>query len=218
MKMGDRVVIPAAPANVDPNVFPDPLRFVADRLPNRHLSFGAGPHRCLGSHLARLELQIAVEEWHQRIPHYHLEPGARPNLRHKPGAVTGLLSLRSSGRSTSPANESAVSTSCGLVADHSRDITSTDLLENIRGGQEDLHAGLGPRLGRCRCGSVTLCPGSPRSLVLVGCRDDARIGRSHGCGWRACAPRRRDRRPWRCSAGWSGGGRGSLQEVDVDAG
>jgi cytochrome P450 len=43
-----------------------------DREVNRHLAFGGGVHRCLGSHLARRELRIALREWHRRIPDYGL--------------------------------------------------------------------------------------------------------------------------------------------------
>ena len=42
---------------------------------NRHLAFGGGIHRCLGSNLARVELRTAMREWHRRIPEYSLEPG-----------------------------------------------------------------------------------------------------------------------------------------------
>ena len=51
----------------------DEVRF--DREVNRHLAFGGGVHRCLGSHLARLELRVALREWHRRIPEYSVEPG-----------------------------------------------------------------------------------------------------------------------------------------------
>lgn len=46
------------------------------RSPNRHLAFGGGIHRCLGSHLARVELRAALRTWHARIPDYELAPGA----------------------------------------------------------------------------------------------------------------------------------------------
>ncbi|RZL83665.1 MAG: cytochrome P450 [Rhodococcus sp. (in: high G+C Gram-positive bacteria)] len=46
--------------------------------PNNHIGFGAGPHRCLGSHLARRELKIAMEEWHRVIPNYRLAEGSAP--------------------------------------------------------------------------------------------------------------------------------------------
>jgi cytochrome P450 len=67
-------------ANVDPAEFADPARVDFERESNRHLAFGAGAHRCLGSHLARMELRAALEEWHKRIPEYSIKPGAVPKV------------------------------------------------------------------------------------------------------------------------------------------
>ncbi len=53
------------------------------RSVNRHLAFGGGVHRCLGSHLARLEQRIARCEWHRRIPDYSIAPGV--DLGHMAG-------------------------------------------------------------------------------------------------------------------------------------
>jgi cytochrome P450 len=54
---------------------------------NNHFAFGRGPHRCLGSHLARLELQILIEEWHKRIPNYSLANGV-PQVRWPSATMT----------------------------------------------------------------------------------------------------------------------------------
>ncbi|MDL4815079.1 cytochrome P450 [Actinomadura opuntiae] len=78
MHAGDMVMLPLAMANRDPRVFADPQTVDFDRTSNRHIAFGAGPHRCLGSHLARLELRVALEEWHRRVPDYRIPDGARP--------------------------------------------------------------------------------------------------------------------------------------------
>ncbi len=72
VRSGDRVVLPFAAANRDPSVFDDPEQFQIDRRRNRHLTFGSGPHRCLGSTLARLELRITLEEWLRAMPHFRL--------------------------------------------------------------------------------------------------------------------------------------------------
>jgi cytochrome P450 len=71
---GDHAVILLGSANLDEE-FPEADRVEFARETNRHLSFGAGPHRCLGSHLARLELRVALEEWHRRIPDYRIPEG-----------------------------------------------------------------------------------------------------------------------------------------------
>ena len=57
-----------AAANYDPQEFENPGEFLLDRAPNRHLSFGAGPHICLGLKLARAEVDIALQELWQRWP------------------------------------------------------------------------------------------------------------------------------------------------------
>jgi len=44
-----------------------------ERADKRNCAFGAGPHRCLGSHLARIEMRVAFDEWHARIPDYQLD-------------------------------------------------------------------------------------------------------------------------------------------------
>jgi cytochrome P450 len=76
MKAGDRVVLATWPANRDPRQFADAGEFVIDREANRHCAFGVGVHRCVGSHLARLELRVGIEEWLARIADFAVEPGA----------------------------------------------------------------------------------------------------------------------------------------------
>jgi cytochrome P450 len=74
VRSGDQVIALIGAANVDKQEFADEgVHF--DRETNRHLAFGGGIHRCLGSHLARLELRVALREWHRRIPEYRLKPG-----------------------------------------------------------------------------------------------------------------------------------------------
>jgi cytochrome P450 len=76
MKKGEMVLMPLWAATHDPEVFPDADQVILDRSPNRHIAFGAGPHRCAGAHLARRELTIALEEWHALIPDSEVAPGA----------------------------------------------------------------------------------------------------------------------------------------------
>jgi cytochrome P450 len=77
MKEGDWLLLPFPAANRDPKVFPDADRVVIDRAENRHVAFGLGIHRCLGSNLARMELQIALEQWMARYPEFELtDPNA----------------------------------------------------------------------------------------------------------------------------------------------
>jgi cytochrome P450 len=72
---GDKVHPFLGSGNTDESEFPDADVIRWGRKGNRHLAFGAGIHRCLGSNLARLELRIALRVWHSRIPHYRVKPG-----------------------------------------------------------------------------------------------------------------------------------------------
>ena len=72
---GDAVNASLGAANLDPQEFSEPFTVDFRRRPNRHLAFGKGMHRCLGSHLARRQLRVAISEWHKRIPEYELVPG-----------------------------------------------------------------------------------------------------------------------------------------------
>lgn len=78
VKAGSMVAVPLNAATRDDAVFEDAKTVEITRTPNNHIGFGAGPHRCLGSHLARRELKIALEEWHKRIPVYRLDPDSAP--------------------------------------------------------------------------------------------------------------------------------------------
>ncbi len=71
---GDQVMVMIGSANTDEAEFPDAEEVRFDREVNPHIAFGGGIHRCLGSHLARLELRVALREWHKRIPDYEIEP------------------------------------------------------------------------------------------------------------------------------------------------
>lgn len=75
MKKDDMVLLTIQAATRDPRVFPEPEQVLIDRSPNRHIAFGASEHRCLGSHLARAELRLAIEEWIRLIPDFEVEPG-----------------------------------------------------------------------------------------------------------------------------------------------
>jgi cytochrome P450 len=73
---GEKVLIYWASANRDDDEFACPHQFEPDRERNRHLAFGAGPHRCAGSHVARMNLRIALEELSRRLDRVQLQDGA----------------------------------------------------------------------------------------------------------------------------------------------
>jgi len=72
---GTHMSISWSAANLDPAYFADPLTVDFGRRPNPHIAFASGFHRCLGSHLARMELRVALDAFHRRIPDYRIKPG-----------------------------------------------------------------------------------------------------------------------------------------------
>ena len=79
-----------AAVNRDPDEFPSPTTFDMDRPHSKHISFGLGNHLCLGAHLARLELAVALRVWHEAIPNYRL---ANDDITEH-GGLIGLKHLR----------------------------------------------------------------------------------------------------------------------------
>lgn len=75
VQAGDQVIALLGSANTDEAEMDDADVVRFDRESNRHLAFGGGIHRCLGSHLARMELRVALREWHRRIPDYSISDG-----------------------------------------------------------------------------------------------------------------------------------------------
>ncbi len=69
-----------------------PSRMIVDRKANNHLGFAGGPHRCLGAHLARMVMKVAVEEWLKVIPDFRVVAEA-PLMERGGGAMMSLLRL-----------------------------------------------------------------------------------------------------------------------------
>lgn len=89
---GDIVALGFGGANRDPAVFPDADRCVLDRKPNRHLTFGAGPHLCAGAAVARMEMAAALKALAQTGFSYALDPDRPPRWKPR-GDRRGLASL-----------------------------------------------------------------------------------------------------------------------------
>ena len=88
---GSEIQVAIAVANRDPGEHAEPDE-INLRRQERHHAFGGGPHRCLGSHLARMEMREVLAEWHRRIPDYELAPGFIPRVEWPTGLV-GLDTL-----------------------------------------------------------------------------------------------------------------------------
>ncbi|MCK9931140.1 cytochrome P450 [Frankia sp. Mgl5] len=80
VRKGEEIYVYIGSANLDEEELADADEVRFDRTANRHIAFGGGVHRCLGSHLARMELRIVLREWHARIPDYRIKPGAQLNF------------------------------------------------------------------------------------------------------------------------------------------
>ena len=89
----DWVLLPFPAANRDPEAFERADEFVIDRQRNRHVAFGLGIHRCIGSNLARMELTVAVDEWMKRIPEFELASDDPSSVRWSTGQVRGPREL-----------------------------------------------------------------------------------------------------------------------------
>lgn len=78
LKHGDMILIPTAMHGLDKAHNSDPLAVALDRRNVAHSTFGGGPHRCAGMHLARMEVIVTLEEWLKRIPEFHIREGESP--------------------------------------------------------------------------------------------------------------------------------------------
>jgi len=84
IREGDSVLLVYASANRDEEVFADPFAFRVDRSPNEHITFGLGPHYCLGANLARMEIETVMAALLERLPDLRLAPGARVRFARNP--------------------------------------------------------------------------------------------------------------------------------------
>jgi cytochrome P450 len=74
LKAGDWLALYIPGADLDPREFDRPEQFDLDRENKVHVAFGVGPHRCLGAHLARVELQVLYQQMLKRLPRFRLDP------------------------------------------------------------------------------------------------------------------------------------------------
>ncbi|MFD2500253.1 cytochrome P450 [Rhizorhabdus histidinilytica] len=78
IEQGEQVLLPLHLAGLDERKFPNPLEVDFHRKRAGHFNFGTGPHRCLGSNLARPEIRIFIEEWLRQIPDFSVDPDDKP--------------------------------------------------------------------------------------------------------------------------------------------
>lgn len=92
LRRNDRAIISWLAANHDEREFEQPDRIILDRSPNRHVAFGLGPHRCIGSHLARVMFEVMVRAVLERIPDYQVDLAGVDEYLGNP-SLTGLGKL-----------------------------------------------------------------------------------------------------------------------------
>jgi cytochrome P450 len=86
-----RVLLAYGSANRDESVFERPDEVLIDRRPNKHLAFGVGPHRCVGSHLARLQIKVVLSELLQWMPRFRVPEHSE--IHWKRGETRGIVRL-----------------------------------------------------------------------------------------------------------------------------
>ncbi len=91
LRAGDRVQLVLAAGNLDPAGFANPKQFDLGRETVSHLTFNAGPHRCVGAHLARIEMHVICEEVLSRMPEFRLDPDSP--ARFHSGGIIGVDTL-----------------------------------------------------------------------------------------------------------------------------
>lgn len=91
LNKGDQVLLVTPAAGRDATVYENPSQVDLDRGPTRHLAFGMGPHRCIGSHIARMSMTVAFEEMLSILPEFRLTPGRKPTFH--AGMILGLDEL-----------------------------------------------------------------------------------------------------------------------------
>jgi cytochrome P450 len=91
MKVDDWILLSFPAANRDPEQFDRAAEVVLDRPNNRHAAFGIGAHRCLGAHLARMELRVALSTWLSRIPEFSVDDP--DGVRWSAGQIRGPRAL-----------------------------------------------------------------------------------------------------------------------------
>ena len=90
-KEGDQLLVLLGAANLDDREFPEARTFNGERAPNRHLTFGTHIHRCLGSHIARIEIRVLLDELLRRMPDFERAEGA--DLEWAKGQVQGVVKV-----------------------------------------------------------------------------------------------------------------------------